>query len=114
MKKIIRYPKPRITKDIHVNETSNMDNVCPFCGKEASFSDRSFSMSNKTTGNGLSEPYVFHTYTTETYTCGRCYAMWETDPYEENPFKSNGLYKLVDMIKMYAYDLLTIDDGRNR
>ena len=95
--KIVRFPRVRITKDL--NQTMTGEHVCPFCGKHASFCDKSHRMFNKTTGNGFDEPYVFHNYTIDVYTCGRCYAIWESEPYEENPFSKPRIRTLVDAIK---------------
>lgn len=95
--KIVRFPRVRITKDL--NQTMTGEHVCPFCGKHASFCDKSHRMFNKTTGNGVDEPYVFHNYTIDVYTCGRCYAIWESEPYEENPFSKPRIKTLIDVIK---------------
>lgn len=95
--KIVRFPRVRITKDL--NQTMTGEHVCPFCGKHASFCDKSHRMFNKTTGNGFDEPYIFHNYTIDVYTCGRCYAIWESEPYEENPFSKPRIRTLIDAIK---------------
>lgn len=109
--RIIRFPRTRITKELHLNETERRENICPFCGKELNFCDRRIRMYNKTTGDGLLNPYVFHTFSVNTYTCSRCYAIWESEPYEENPFRKRGINQLweLDLIRK-VLDLVKIKD----
>lgn len=76
--KIRRFPKARITNELSTNESDKPDNICPFCGKESGLCDKRIRKYNKTIGNY----HRFHTFSVDTYTCSRCYAVWETEPYD--------------------------------